>query len=213
MIWCVILSCLSGWMTIAYGGGFAGVKFPSKRSYSNWSHICNSAPYSYLSPFQFTFSGASYNGSASISSTDPTICPFPAENSDLRLVLTTFGFATVGLLFIKTPISLFARIIFAVYALLFFSSFVIDANASNTGSVYCKSNFMNSNLNADIQSMGMTITCNNSNFSGVAVIDLILSGLFFMLHTAWGLTKDLYVVRGGKSDEKELLKSMGDDKA
>ncbi len=204
MIWCIILIGLSGWMTVASSGSFANIVFPSNRSYSSWSStVCTAAPYSYLSPFSFSYTTA--DGTASSSS---SLCPWPSENSDLRFTITVIGLVNLGVLFVKTPISLFARILLAAYALLFFSAFVLDASASAVGLTYCKSLFKNSNLNADIQSMNLTLKCDSSDFSGIAVIDLIISALFFMLHTAWGLTTDIYVDRGGKSDEKALLKSM-----
>ena len=35
-----------------------------------------------------------------------------------------------------------------------------------------------------------------SNYSGVAVVDLGIAALFLLIHTAWGLTTDLYVKKG-----------------
>jgi hypothetical protein len=203
MIWCVILIGLSGWMTEATGGSFASYDFPSNRTYHSWSSLCDSAPYSYLSPFQFSYSAD--GGSSNVD----TICPWPSENSDLRFTITVVGIVNLGILFVKTPISLFARSLLVMYALLFFSSFVMDAYASTSGNTYCQSSFVNTNMYTDIKSANMNLTCNSSNFSGVAVIDLIISCLFFILHTAWGLTTDLYVDRGkgNKGDEKSLLKN------
>lgn len=208
IIWCIILLGLSGWMTEADGGSFSGFIFPSNKSYNSWSNFCDSAPYSYLSPFQF-----SYTTEGGDSSSTDAICPWPANNSDLRFTITVISMVNLAVLFIKTPISLFARWMLAGYALLFFSSFVIDAYASTTGLAYCNSRFSNTELSADMESVGMSVTCNSSNFSGVVVIDLLISALFFVMHTAWGLTTDLYVDKNlnkeaKKSDRGALLKSM-----
>ena len=47
-----------------------------------------------------------------------------------------------------------------------------------------------------------------SNYTGVAVVDMGISALFLLLHTAWGLTADLYVKKGGTYTDKTLMKSM-----
>lgn len=206
----IILMSLSAWTTQSSGGSFANLTFPSNHTYSSWyNDVCEEYPYAYLSPFSFTYTLA--NGD---SSGTPSYCPWPQANSILRLLATCMSMVTLGLLYVKTPLSLFARPIHAFYALLFFAIFVIDAAVQNAGQAFCTLSFVNTTLNQDMSALGMTIACASSGESAIVVFDIIASSIFFVLHSAWGLTADLYVPkkRGG-ADEKYLLKKTASSSA
>jgi hypothetical protein len=193
---------LSAWTTQADGGSFSSLTFPSTRPYSHWyNNVCESYPYAYLSPFAFeyTLPDGSSSGSKSY-------CPWPQVNSGLRLTATCMAIVTLGVLFVKTPLSLFARPIYAFYALLFFAVFVLDAGVQAAGLAYCEKVFIHSDLNIDITSLGMTISCSSSGESVIVVFNIVASALFFILHSAWGLTNDLYVNHG--VERKKLSKNM-----
>jgi hypothetical protein len=202
MVLCIILMSLSAWLTIPEEGTFTDVAFPSKRSYSNWDSVCNSYPYNYLSPFSFSFTSS--NSTYGSSNTN-TSCPWPTPNSEFRLSITIMSLFALGVLFVKTPISLIARLILLAFALMFFSAFIIDAAATTVGLDFCTNSFPNTYLNADLTVASMTVTCKSSVYEFIASFDLIISLLFFLLHTAWGMTKDLYVEKGDSSDRKALL--------
>lgn len=204
IIWSIILMSLSAWEMQYSGGNFANIKFPSGRQYSDLgSSICTQMPYKYLSPFDFTFS----SNTTSSSSTD-TYCPWPTANSELRITMTVFSIVTLGLLFVKTPLSFFARAIFAVYAFIFFSAFVIDAVAVTVGLDFCTTSFADTLLNVDLRSMNINVNCKASNYQIIPVFDLVLSCIYFLTYTAWNFATDLYVERGGSTsggDKKPLF--------
>lgn len=207
IIWCIILMSISAWLFIPVNGSFSKLIFPSGNSYKNWgSHVCYTSPYSYLGPFTF-----SYSSPSSGSSSENSYCPWPSANSELRITLTVLAMVFVGILYVKTPISLLARIILGIFALLFFAIFVMDANATVTGKTFCSSNFANTVLSQDMASLNMTIACDYTSFEVVTVFDLIMSILFFVLHTAWGMTKDLYVNKNKQTDDQKAL--LGKNKA
>lgn len=198
VIWSIILMSLSAWQMESDGGKFSGLKFPSKRSYDDWSSTCASMPYGYLSPFEFTFS------SNSTSTSIATYCPWPVANSELRITMTVFSIVTLLALFIKTPLSMVARAIFAVYAFIFFSAFVIDSVAVTVGQNFCSSKFPGTLLNQDMVSVGVTVTCSAGSYEAIPIFDLVLSGLYFLMYTAWHYTTNLYVTNA-KPERKGLL--------
>jgi hypothetical protein len=218
--WCIILIGISGAGTVSDGGDFSKIKFTNNstdstssgtahtyHTYSNWeSAVCDAIPYVYLRPFYFTYT---CNGATSSST---SYCAWPSNNSALRFTITVIGLVNLLLLYIKSPISLIARMLFTVYSLLFFAAFVLDTNSLVTGETNCDSNFLNTKLNTDISNAKIALNCNTSDSAVVVICDLILSILFFVLNTAWGLTTDLYVDRnegrvGGK-EKKKLLKTF-----
>eukprot|EP01038_Epipyxis_sp_PR26KG_P016815 gene16815-23016_t len=201
MMWCIILMGVSAAQTISDGGDIQSVKFNNgTTSYNNWDgKICNAIPYVYLRPFHFEFT---MNGNTS---KNPSLCAWPDNNSSLRLTITVTGFCFLLLMYFKTPFSLLARTLMVIYALLFFASFVLDTNAIIIGDQNCSSMFKNTNMHSDFTAAGITLNCSTNDNAVVIVIDLILSFLFFFLHSAWGLTTDLYLDKSGKNDRASLL--------
>lgn len=195
---------LSAWMSISEGGSFATINFESGNSYKNWeSSVCHNSPYSYLSPFSFSYSIPG----AGKSSTN-AMCAWPITNTELRLSISVMSIVFVAIFFVKTPMSLLAKIVLGIFAMLYFAIFVMDASSAVTGKSFCTSSFTNTVLNSDIASMNMNISCETTSFEVIIVMDLIASILFFIMHGAWGLTKDLYVQKKRKdpSESKSLLK-------
>lgn len=223
--WIIILLGLSGWQAQSASGDISLVKWKNGKSYGSWdTQICKATPYSYLTPFSFTFqqfnttTTTSKSGAKSSSKTiiyqtaAKTICAWPDQNSSLRFVICVFGLLSVLALFFKTRFSVLARTVTASYALLFFAAFVLDSNSSGTGFAECQNGFINTNFNADLASANVILTCNQDDFGGLAVVDLLLSGLFFLLHTAWGMCKNLYGDGTGAEDNKDL-KNIGLDES
>lgn len=199
----IILMSLSAWLTQPQGGSFAGITFPSGNSYSNWAGQCSKYPYAYLSPFTFTYTSG--NSTLSGNSATATMCPYPEPNSGLRLSITVMTIVFLGVLFVKTPFSIIARWIHAIFALMFFSAFVIDAAAATVGSYFCSESFPNTFMNQDIMALKLSLTCSAEVYQLVAAWDLLMSMIFFILHTAWGMAKDLYVEKGDTQEKKTLL--------
>eukprot|EP01039_Chlorochromonas_danica_P001423 gene1423-1548_t len=201
----IVLMSLSAWTTQSSGGNFSKITFPNNHTYSNWyNDVCEEYPYAYLTPFTFTYS------SSTESSSKETYCPWPLANSILRLAGTCMAMVTLGLLYIKTPLSIFARVIHAFYALLFFAIFVIDAAVQSAGLGFCNKAFANTVLNQDMSSLNMTITCSSDGETAIVVFDVVASVIFFILHSAWGLTADIYLEK--KDDSKYLLKKKAKSK-
>lgn len=195
---------LSAWMSISEGGSFASLTFGSGNSYKNWeSAVCHNSPYEYLSPFSF-----SYTLPGGAKSSTNSMCAWPSANTELRLSLSVLSIVIVGILFVKTPVSLIARILLGIFAMLYFAIFVMDASSAITGKSFCTSAFENTKLNVDISAQKMTVSCDTTAFEVMIVLDLIASILFFILHGAWALTKDLYIQKQKKetSESKALLK-------
>eukprot|EP01031_Cornospumella_fuschlensis_P036159 gene36159-43856_t len=204
IVWLLILMSLSAWTTSYDGGSFAAYTFKSGNSYKNWfDDVCESYPYAYLSPFYFTYTLG--DGSAG---NKPSFCPWPEVNSVLRLLATVMSIITLMLLFIKTPLSIVARPIFAFYALLFFAIFVLDTGVQAAGLALCQKTFVNTLMGQDMVAEAMTLTCSATGESVIVVFDIIASGVFFVLHSAWALTTDLYV-SSNKNDYKMLAKKQG----
>lgn len=130
----------------------------------------------------------------------------------LYVAIATVCVVGIGLLYIKTPLSIFARVIHAFYALLFFAIFVIDAAVQSAGLGFCNKAFANTVLNQDMSSLDMTITCSSDGETAIVVFDVVASGIFFILHSAWGLTPDLYIDKKDGSDSKYLLKKKAKSK-
>jgi hypothetical protein len=216
MAWLVALLGLSGYMTESAGGSFSQLTNPTSVNgtlkslgYNDWDvTVCNSSPYFYLRPFAF-----SYKDATGASSESSSKCPYPESLSTFRFCICCFSLVTIFVLFFKTPLSFFARQIWIVYALLFFAAFVLDINAVVTGEATCHQNFVNTNLEGDIQLAGVSLSCDMSNYAGLTVVDLIVCSHFFLLYTAWALAQDLYSVKTNKpnANQKTIL-SMNQNK-
>jgi hypothetical protein len=204
----IILMSLSAWQTVAVGGSFSS-KFPGG-TYKHWDSICTQYPYNYLSPFTFTYTAS--NSTMPIGSV-ATSCPYPAPNSEFRISITVMSMFALAILYVKTPISLIARFILAIFALMFFSAFVIDAAAASVGTYFCQAEFPNTTLNLDLQLYHISTTCTSSVYQLIAAFDFMMSMLFFIVHSAWGMTKDLYVEKGDSDDKKALLGKKDPPKA
>ena len=161
----------------------------SATPYKNWDSVCNSSPYEYLRPFQFTYVGP--NGASHAA--NPTYCAYPQANGIFRIIIGVFSLLTIFALFFKTPLSFFARQVWIVYALLYYAAFVLDCNASANGYLSCTNGFGDTNLADAIKAGGFKITCDSSKYPGMAILDLIVVAHFFLIYTAWALTPDLYV--------------------
>lgn len=199
MAWLVALMAYSADVTFSGPGDFAkenipvmAVKNGTSSPYSNWEGFCNSMPYKYLRPFQFTYVDDKGTSHAS----NPTFCPYPQANSIFRIFICCCSLITIFILFFKTPLSFFARQVWVVYALLFYASFVLDCDACATGYQSCLSNFGDTNLADSITAAKLKITCDSSKYPGLAIVDLIVVVHFFLIYTAWGMTPDLYVKKG-----------------
>ena len=56
-------------------------------------------------------------------------------------------------------------ILVAMYGFLFFTACVMDSFAISTGQAVCDDDFANTSLSGDIQSKGLTLTCNLRSIS------------------------------------------------
>jgi hypothetical protein len=196
MAWILALMGLSAYATTSGGGDFSNVSVPAPNGtttqpYTKWADVCNSSPYLYLRPFQFTYTDAKGNAFNNY-----TYCSFPYSLSVFRIVICCASLLTIFLLFFNTPLSFFAREVWIVYALLYFAAFVLDCNAVQTGYTSCVSNFGDTNLHDAIVSLGLTVNCSENLYPGLAIIDLIVTGHFFLIYTAWHLATDHYVKKG-----------------
>lgn len=185
--WCIILLALSLWLMSSDAGSFGWISFPSGRSYGSWdSAVCSQSPYAYLRPFAFSYDSDKFGASTSN-------CAWPKANTDLRITLTVFSVVVCSVLFFQTPFSLVARIALACSAVLFFAVFVLDYASMIAGQSFCLSGFENTPLTKDLAWLGTEISCENMPDEVVVVMDLVASGIFFILHSAWVLAKDRYV--------------------
>jgi hypothetical protein len=206
----IILMSLSAWQTVPVGGDFATINtYPSGHTYSHWGSLCNDYPYNFLSPFYFTYTSSNSTAGSSTSSSY-TSCPYPTPNSEFRISITVMTILLLLVLTVKTPVSLIARFIHIIFALMFFSAFVIDTAAASVGLAFCSASFPNTILQKDLNSLNITLKCNGDIYAVIAFFDLLISICFFIIHTAWGMTKDLYVEKGDSSERKALL--MKDNK-
>lgn len=207
IVWLIICLGLSGWEAQAAGGDVALIKWKSgSANYAPWVDFCSTSPYNVMSPFAFTF--IQYNVTESTKTTPAkkdilfqtstkTICPWGSSNNSFRFVILVFSLLSVVALFFKTHFSLFARTVAAFYSLLFFASFVLDANASAVGLAQCSGGFVNTKFNQDLVASNVVLGCTGSDFQGLSFIDLLISALFSLLYTAWGLCTSHYA---GASD-------------
>lgn len=192
IILCIINLGLSGAYSVSTVGELNSVTFSDGTRYTDadWMNLCLSSPYVYLRPFSFV-----YSTSDGYTSVQETYCGFSASTSTFRFVIGTVGVVITGLLFFKTPLSIFARMIWGIFAFLYFTVFVLDANDTTVGYTSCQQTFPNTDLGNEITGSNMSLTCDESNFAGVTVIDLFTAISFFILHTSWALCKDLYIVK------------------
>jgi len=193
MTWLTINLALSILLGMSSSGDLGSISFSdgSYQSDSDWAtSVCDASPYNYLRPFAFTYSRS--NG---YKSSVETTCGYATTNSAIRYTISSVGILSLLILFFKTPVSVIARQILVMLGLLHLVVFILDANDTEVGLSACNSGFLNTFLNTDLASKGVTLNCTNSSYAVVAVIDFILSVSFFLLHTAWALTKDLYVAK------------------
>lgn len=189
--WSIIQMGISSWLTESSGGDFASIHSNSPNitiaDYSQWTtSVCATSPYIYVEPFSFTYT---YNGN---SYGNAAYCGFPRSNSVLRIFTAIVTSLLLGLFFIETPVSAIGRTLQMCLACLYFASFVLDADAVATGTGTCQSTFLNTHLYDDMMKLGVTVTCNMSNYAGVAVINLMLTILLLLLQAAWSNCTDMY---------------------
>ena len=209
LVWCIILLGLSGWEYQSNAGDFGLIKWQKGAgNYKTWSDTCATSPYNLFSPFEFTFQqfNVTKGGSKTLifDSVAKTMCPWGSSNSSFRFVILVFGMLCVFALFFHTKFSLFARSISAGYALLFFAAFVLDSNASAVGLAECNNGFINTKLSQDLLAANVVLSCTNHDYGGLSFVDLLISALFFLLHTAWGMCKNLYGLGEDSGNAKEI---------
>jgi hypothetical protein len=162
------------------------------------SSVCKATPYVYLSPFRFTFNwqNKAYKNAA--------YCPWPISNTVFRLVLACLFFIFGVAIFFDTRFSaLFASPLLFVFALLWYSAFVIDAQSLAAGTDACTNGFGKGTYFADLSANGFTMICNQVSFGFSPGIDLILFSLTFTIWRAWGHCKNRYGKDTGLIDGQE----------
>ena len=173
----VISIAFSSWQTQGNEGDFKVVA-DAIPNFKWWDSVCDATPYQYLSPFKFTFNlaGKSYD--------NPAYCPWPLGNTTFRLI--------VGCLYLVFGISLywdtaftrvFASPLLFLFALLWYSSFVVDAQSLTASTEACTNGFGDGTISSI---KGLTIICNNTHYGITVAIDLILFFLVFVIWRAWG---------------------------
>jgi hypothetical protein len=213
MAWLVVLLGLSGFLTVNDGGSISTLVDPTpiikngtttykSLGYDDWAKdVCKSSPYIYLRPFAF-----SYVDAKGVASTTNAMCAYPNTLSTFRFCICSSAFVTIFILFFKTPLSFCARQIWIVYALLFFASFVLDVNAVVIGEANCRNNFENTDLKDDIAVAGLNLSCNNSNYAGLTIVDLVVCSHFFLIYTAWALCENLNELK--TTSNQKIISSM-----
>lgn len=207
LCWLLIMMALSGYYKQNDGGSFANVPYPVTffnqtidiYPFKSWDDVCSALPYTYVRPFSFTFSP---NGS------NPTFCGYGDANTNLRLVISVFGFVTMLCLYVHTPLSFFARYVYLVYGFLFFTALVLDSNSSSMGDSMCQSGFANTNMMSAIALNDLNVVCNVSVYATVAIIDFILSVQFFFLATSWALCEHKYPNAHKNTSEQKAFQQM-----
>jgi hypothetical protein len=147
--------------------------------------------------------------SSTIQSANLSYCGFPTENTIMRFVFCTTSFVILLILFFNTPLSFIARPIFVVYALLFFAIAVLDCNAVAVGEEACLVSFQNTEIQTVASANNLKLVCQQGSYVTVCVFDLIISGLFFFIYTAWLFCKDKYVRKPNQhtADQKALMQN------
>jgi len=122
----------------------------------------------------------------------------PEKNSEFRISVAVLSFVFTFVLYFETIISKIARTIWLFFTLLYFTCFVLDANASITGAQTCNSAFDNTDLgNALIKAGASNISCTDmAPYAGLVVIDLIQVFTYYFIYECWGMTDDLYSDKG-----------------
>lgn len=154
----------------------------------NWSTTCTTSPIYFMTPFSFQDSSGV-----------TTTCGFPMGLTASRLSIDCLATLMLIISFFSSPLQHIALIIWTSFALFYFSIFSLDIYSSNNGSTACLSNFSGTSLNSQLSG---TISCNNGNFSVLGIIDLVMSGIFFLLYGAWSLCPDLYATTKKKTTKK-----------
>ena len=169
LCWLIILLGLSGFTAENAAADITLIKWKGTTNYNSFTtQICGATPYSYLSPFAFTFQQANSTTKATVvKSVAKTKCAFPSQNQSLRFTICVFSLLAVVALFFKTRFSSLARAVSSTFALLFFASFVLDATASTTGLAECNAQFVNTAFNVDLVKAGVLLYCDASDYSGL----------------------------------------------
>lgn len=186
---------LSAWLTESAGGDFAGIQSMRNAtqmnitiaSYTAWpTSVCATSPYIYIEPFAFSYN---FNG---VDYVNPAYCGFPRSNSILRIFTSVLTLLILFAFFFETPFSALGRTLQMCMACLFFTSFVLDANAVTTGYELCKSNFGDTYLHDDLVALNITLTCKLEDYAAVTVISFFLAVMLLLLQAAWSNCTDMY---------------------
>jgi len=161
----------------------------------NWKdQYCTATPYQYLSPFQFTFNvgGVSYN--------KPAYCPWPLGNTTFRFIVASFYLVfNVGVFWDTAFSRTLASPLFFLFALLWYSAFVVDSQSLTASTEACTNGFGSGTISAY---SGLTLICDNTTYGVTVAIDLLLFFLVFIVWRAWGHCPNRY--------NKESMASSGD---
>lgn len=201
----IVLIIVTATTSIPSKGDLGHIIYSSGTNYSRWeSQICKQSPYKYLQPFTFQFT------SSKLSSDEITQCGWSDVNNIVHYTSLSYNVILILLLFIKTPISLFARLFIGIGSLMTFISFIMDASSLNKGLSFCSNYFENTTLGTDLSKASFTLDCNyTDSFDAVVAMLMINACCLVILHTAWGLTPDLYI----EPKETDTAKTMKGVKA
>lgn len=201
----------SSWQTENSMGDFKVIADEVNWSNFNWdTSVCKATPYMYLSPFKFTFNwaGKSY--------TNPAYCPWPIGNTTFRLLVACSYFLfNVGVFFNTTFSKMFASPILFMFALLWYSAFVIDAQSLTASTEACLNGFGKGTYFDNLKSnTDFTMICNDIDFGITVGIDLMMFALVFIIWRAWGYCKNRYneeslIEGGGSSSSSDVIPPTG----
>ena len=197
----VISIGFSAWQTKNSVGSFKtiGDMMPN----FNWNDsVCTATPYVYLSPFQFTFSwnGKSYN--------TPSYCPWPVGNTTFRLIVGTVYLIFNVSVFWETAFSrTFASPLLFLFALLWYSSFVVDAQSLTASTQACTNGFGKGTVFTSLADF--TLVCDNTSYGVTVALDLLMFFLVFIIWRAWGhcpnrWNKESLAAGGGDSTTDDI---------
>jgi len=175
----------SGWQTQSDEGSFkviaAGI--PNFK----WDDsICKATPYQYLSPFKFTFNwqGKSWD--------QPAYCPWPLGNTTYRLIVACFFLVFNVAIFWDTAFSrVFASPFLFLFALLWYSAFVVDAQSLTASTEACTNGFGDV-LFKTLETQDFKMICDNTHYGATVAIDLVMFFLVFIVWRAWGHCPNRY---------------------
>ena len=198
LVWSIVIMGVSGWQ-MRYDGGDAAALDPTGSMVDWYNNVCKSSPYMYLRPFYFTYSTTSDTTGTSWSR--PSFCGWPETNSAFRVSVAVLSFVFTFALYFETHLSKIARTVWLIFALLYFSCFVLDANASITGAETCETGFDNTDLGFYLRKAGNStfsgVSCTEmAPYAGLVVIDLVQVFTFYFIFECWAMTDDLYSDKG-----------------